>query len=173
MKFALWAEVVEDPLVSEEGPVAPRSLPADCEWKQTQQIKKRLKEIENEITSYVKALGQGKLSIERLEKEISELEANKWSLQDELRAIEQKINEATARDYNAEVLQKTLQDFRTAFAGLNPAEQSEALQCVLKNVIVHPRKLGLEVFELEEFLPGSQNRKGWLPGQDSNLQPFG
>ncbi|MGH9732627.1 MAG: hypothetical protein ACRD4A_13085 [Candidatus Acidiferrales bacterium] len=111
---------------------------------------------------------QGKLSIERLEEEISALEANKRVLQDELRGLEQKINEATARDYNAEVLQKTLQSFRTAFTGLNPAEQSEALQCVLKNVVVYPQKLALEVFELGEFLPGSQNRKEWLPGLDSN-----
>ena len=136
--------------------------------KQVQQIKKRLNEIEQEITCYVKALGQGKLSIERLEEEIGALNANKRLLQDERHTVEQKINEAAARDYNAEILQRTLQDFRASFAGLNPTEQSETLQCVLKNVVVHPQKLALEVFELEEFLPSSQNRKGWLPGLDSN-----
>ena len=36
------------------------------------QIKKRLEEIEGEIGRYVKALGQGKLSIERLEAEIGD-----------------------------------------------------------------------------------------------------
>ena len=89
-------------------------------------------------------------------------------MEDELHTVEQKIIEATVRDYNAEILQRTLQDFRASFKGLNPTEQSEALQCVLKNVVVHPQKLALEVFELEEFLPGSQNRKEWLPGLDSN-----
>lgn len=111
---------------------------------------------------------QRKLSIERLEEEIGALNANKQLLQDELHTIEQKINDATARDYNAEILQRTLQDFRTSFTGLNPTEQFEALQLVLKNVVVHPQKLALEVFELEEFLPGLQNRKDWLPGLDSN-----
>jgi hypothetical protein len=72
------------------------------------------------------------------------------------------------RDYNAEVLQRTLQDFRKVFNALTPAEQSEALQCVLKGVTVHPQKLDLEIFELEEFQLSSQNRKEWLPGLDSN-----
>jgi hypothetical protein len=42
-----------------------------------------------------------------------------------------------------------------------------ALQCVLKSVTLHPHK-HLEIFELEEFLPGSQNCEEWLPGLDSN-----
>jgi hypothetical protein len=67
-----------------------------------------------------------------------------------------------------EVLHRTLQDFRTAFATLTPAEQSEALQCVLKGVTVQPDKLSSEIFELEEFCPSSQKRKEWLRGLDSN-----
>jgi hypothetical protein len=47
-------------------------------------------------------------------------------------------------------------------------EQLEALQCVLKTVVVYRSKLQMEVFELEEFHPSSQNRKDWLPGLDSN-----
>jgi hypothetical protein len=72
------------------------------------------------------------------------------------------------RDYSAEVLHGTRQDFRTAFATLTPEEQSEAPQCVLKGVTVHPGKRSLEIFELDEFCPGSQKRKEWLPGLDSN-----
>jgi site-specific DNA recombinase len=132
------------------------------------QIKKRLEEIEGEIGRYVKALGQGKLSIERLETEISGLEADKHVLQQQLDDLQRKINESAARDFNAEILQRTLQDFRSAFPALTPPEQTEALQCVLKSVTVHPHKLDLEIFELEEFLPSSQNRKEWLPGLDSN-----
>ena len=137
------------------------------------ELKKRLEEIEQEIGRYVKALGQGKLSIKRLEAEIHALEAHKQALQQQYDDLQRKINESAVRDYNAEILQRTLQDFRTVFAALTPPEQSEALQCVLKGVTVHPLKLDLEIFELEEFLPGSQKRKDWLPGQDSNLQPFG
>jgi site-specific DNA recombinase len=132
------------------------------------QIKKRLEEIEGEIERYVKALGQGKLSIERLEAEIDGLEADKQALRRQHDDLQRKINEAAARDYNAEILQRTLRDFRSAFSALTASEQTEALQCVLKSVTVHPQKLDLEIFELEEFLPGSQNRKDWLPGLDSN-----
>ena len=64
--------------------------------------------------------------------------------------------------------QRTLRDFRSAFGALTPPEQTDALQCVLKSVTVYPQKLDLEIFELKEFLPGSQNRKEWLPGLDSN-----
>ena len=58
-------------------------------------------------------------------------------------------------------------DFGTAFGALTPQELSEALQCVLKRVTVHPEKLDMEIFELEEFRPGSQNRSDWLPILDN------
>ena len=48
-----------------------------------QQIKKRLAEIEGEIGRYVKALGQGKLSIARLEAQIGALEADQESASSE------------------------------------------------------------------------------------------
>jgi site-specific DNA recombinase len=136
--------------------------------KEAQQLRIRLKEIDQEIGRYVKALGQGKLSIDRLETEIGALETDRDSLQKQLDEIERKINDSAIRDFNAELLQRTLRDFRTAFTSLTPPEQSEALQCVLKGVTVSPQKLTLEVFELEEFHPSSQNRKEWLPGLDSN-----
>jgi chromosome segregation ATPase len=132
------------------------------------QIEKRLAEIDGEIGRYVKALGQGKLSIERLEAEIGGLESDKRALQLRLAELERKMNESAASDFNAELLQRTLRDFRNAFNALTAPEQSEALQCVLKTVTVHPQKLDLEIFELQEFLPGSQNRKEWLPELDSN-----
>jgi hypothetical protein len=96
------------------------------------------------------------------------LEADKKVLQAELSDCERKINESAMRDYSAEVLHRTLKDFQTAFATLTPAEQSEALQGVLKSVTVHPGKLFLEIFELDEFCTSSQKRKEWLPGLDSN-----
>jgi chromosome segregation ATPase len=141
--------------------------------KEAGRINKRLEEIEQEIGRYVKALGQGKISIGRLETEISALEVDKQVLQRERDDLERRINESASRDFNAELLQRTLRDFQATFTALTPREQSEALQCVLKGVIVDRSKLQMEVFELEEFHPSSQIRKGWLPGQDSNLQPFG
>ena len=131
-------------------------------------IRKRLEEIEKEIQRYVKALGQGTLSIGRLEAELEALGADQQALQQQYDDLQRKINESAARDYNAELLQRTLADFRTTFTALTPPEQSEALQCVLKGVTVRPQKLDLEIFELEEFRPSSQKRKDWLRGLDSN-----
>jgi len=138
--------------------------------KEAQQLRNRLKEIEQEIGRYVKALGQGKLSIDRLEREIGAIELDQDTLQKQVNEIERKINESSIREFNAELLRRTLQDFRTAFASLTPPEQSEA-QCVLKGVTVHPQKLALEIFELEEFHPSSQNRKEWLPGKIRTCNP--
>lgn len=131
--------------------------------KEATQIKKRLEEIEQESKRYVRALGQGKLSIGRLEAEISALEGDRQALEQQYGELQRRINESAIRDYNAELLQRTLRDFGTAFGAFTPQEQSEALQCVLKRVTVHPEKLDMEVFELEEFRPGSQNRSDWLP----------
>jgi chromosome segregation ATPase len=122
------------------------------------EIEKRLEEFEGEIGRYVKALGQGNLSIERLETEIGGLETDKRALQQQTDDLERKIKESAAPDFNAELLQRTLRDFQTAFSALTTPEQSDALQCVLKTVMVHPQKLDLEIFELQQFLPGSQNR---------------
>ena len=129
-------------------------------------LRKRLDEIENEISRYVKSLGQGKLSIQRLEAEIMRLEADKHAVQIQYDDLQRKINDLAIRDFNADLLLRTLKDFRKAFTTLNPPEQSEALQCVLKQVVVHPRKISLEVFELEEFGLSSQNRKEWLALED-------
>ena len=100
--------------------------------KEAGRIKRRLQEIEQEIGRYVKAPGQRKLSIGRLETEISALEKGKQALQKELDDLDRKTNESASRDFNAELLQRTLKDFKAAFTALTPREQSEALQCGLK-----------------------------------------
>jgi hypothetical protein len=70
-----------------------------------------------------------------------------------------------------ELLLRTLRDFRAAFTALTPPEQTEALQCVLKGVTVHPQKLALEIFELEEFRPSLRNLKEWLALEDDSRTP--
>ena len=49
----------------------------------------------------------------------------------------------------------------------------EVLRCLVRDIIVYPDKLLLNIFELAELTPGSQQRLDWLPGQDSNLRPAG
>ena len=97
---------------------------------------------------------------------IGKLEADKRTLQGELFECEREINESLARDYNTDLLRRTLEDFRSAFMALTPAEQADALQCSLQSVTIHPGKLTLEIFELEELHSGSQKREEWLPDPD-------
>ena len=83
------------------------------------QTKKRLEEIDDEIGRYVKALGRGKFSIDRLESEIARLDTVKYALQQQLDDLQRKINESAVHAIlSAELLQNTLRDFRSAFAAL-------------------------------------------------------
>lgn len=127
------------------------------------ELKRRIDGIEAEITKYVKALGKGKISIERLEKEIEERENEKQALLAKYEEIRCKMNEESLDDYDAELVRKNLQDFQKLFQSLTPKEKAEALQCVLQDVTVHPDKLVLNIFELPEFSPGSKKRTEWLP----------
>jgi septal ring factor EnvC (AmiA/AmiB activator) len=70
--------------------------------KEAEQVRSRLKEIDQEIWRYVKALSQGKLSIGRLETEIATLEFDR---------------DASKR--------------RQMKSSVTPSEQTDALQCVL------------------------------------------
>jgi site-specific DNA recombinase len=138
--------------------------------KEEARVVKRQAEIEAEIQRFVTAIGQGRLSVGRLEKEIQDREENRRALEAELDAVRRRLAEETATGLNAELLLRGLRDFEATFSSLDPQEQAEALQCVLKGVTVTPDKLLVEVFELAEFAPagGSQDRTRWLPGLDSN-----
>jgi hypothetical protein len=128
-------------------------------------IRKRLGAIDREIDRYVQALGKGRLSVERLEAEIAHRQDDKIALEAELEELQRKINENAVRDFDAELVSRNLRDFRKAFKGLEAREQAEALQCLLKSVLVQPERLTLEICELPGFTGSSQNHKDWLPRQ--------
>jgi len=134
-------------------------------------LKKHMDEIEREISAYVKAFGKATLSLERLEIEVGRLEKERVEIGKKYEEMRRRINAQAIVEFNAELVQKNLKDFSKSFSGLAPEDQAEALQCTLKDVLVYPDKLSLEVFEMPAFTPGSQNRSEWLPGLDSNQQP--
>lgn len=65
-------------------------------------------------------------------------------------------------------MKHNLRDFRKVFHALTPPEQTEALQCMLKQITVYPEKLVLDVYELADFSGGSKNRANWLLKYASN-----
>ena len=117
-----------------------------------------------EVDRFVHAVSKGTISVERLEQEMRRREADKHALSTQLADLERKITEQAASDYNAELVKQNLRQFRTVFHALTPDEQSEAPQCILKEITVLPQKLILEVYELADFAKGSQNRSEWCPG---------
>ena len=134
-------------------------------------LKARLAEIDTEIDRFVHALGKGKISVDRLENEMSQREADKKALQLRYADLQQKINEEAAYDYNATLVKQNLREFRNVFQALTADEKAEALQCLLKQITVYPERIVLDVYELTDFARGSTLRSKWLPGEGSNLQP--
>jgi len=136
--------------------------------KERNHLKRRIREIEAELENYMKSRGKATVSLERLEKAIASGEKEKAALQIQLDDLERQINEDILREFNVDIVRRHLEDFRGAFSSLTGEEKTQALQCVLKDIVVYPEKIVLNLFELPELKPGSQNRTDWLPGLDSN-----
>ena len=126
------------------------------------EIQKRLSELESEIDRFVQALGKGTISVERLEKEIKQRQADQQALRLRSDQLQQSVREQTASDCNVELIKRNLREFRGVFRALTPEEQQQTLQCLLKQITVLPDKLVLEVYELADFAKGSTNRSNWL-----------
>ena len=137
--------------------------------KEAKQVRAQITKIDRELDRYVRALGQGTIALSRLEHVITEREKDKKELERQLGELELKMQNAHARDYSADLLKENLRNFRKCFEGLGSQEQTELLQCLLRDVEVFPDKLVLNVFELPELIAGSQKRKKWLGDQESNL----
>ena len=137
------------------------------------QIKQCLAELDGEIDRFVQALGKGKISVDRLEKEMEQRETDKKALLVRYEDLQRKINEEAAYDYNAGIVKQNLQEFRNVVESLTPEEKIQALQCMVKQITVLPDKLLLDVYELADFKKGSSNRSNWLQRKDSNLQHHG
>ena len=114
----------------------------------------------------VKALGKGKISVDRIKKEIVSLESDKQLLLVQLDEIQRKINDESVSGYNSELVRNALNDYCLAFSNLDKKNQALALQCILNDVIIYPEKIVLDIFELPEFGFSSQNRIKKLPQLD-------
>lgn len=125
--------------------------------------------MEREIERFVRALGQGTILVKRLEREILLREKDKEASQIQYDSIQQKLREHAARDYDSNIVLKSLQDFGKVFDALGRKEQAEVLRCLIRDIVAYADKLLMNIFELAQLTPGSQKRNDWLPGLDSNL----
>ena len=136
-------------------------------------LENRIVQISPEAERFVDALGEGKISLQHLEKAIASREADKQVLQAQVEDIERKLSEEYVREYNADSIRTALQGFRVAFDSLEPDEKANALRCILQDVVVYPDKIVLNVFETPEFGGSLQIRTKKLPRLDSNQRQGG
>ena len=136
-------------------------------------LRAALDKLEREIDRLVRGVGQGTVSVQRLEQEMFRQQKEQQGLEAQYQAVQRQIQEQATREYDAEIVLRNLQDFQKVFAALLPQEQCEVLRCLVRDIVVYPDKLVFNIFELAEVGTSSQQRTGWLPGQDSNLRPAG
>ena len=139
--------------------------------KEAAEVRRSIAEIEEELQNYVKGLGKGVIAINRLEQELKIGESEKRMHQSRLDALVRQINDQAVSTFNIELVRQNLSSFQACFSALDSTERAEALQCILKEVLVERDQITLEIFELPEFAAGSQNRSIKYPRQDSNLLP--
>ncbi|MCA9419851.1 MAG: recombinase family protein [Nitrospira sp.] len=133
---------------------------------EAKEFRGQIKDIEGELQRYVRALGKGSISLGRLEREIKRREEDQKALARRLEEVEKQMQKAELQDFNGDLLIQELGNFQKNFSLLSPKEQTEALQCLVKDIEVYPDKWVLNVFELPGFSWGSQKREKWLGLQD-------
>lgn len=129
-------------------------------------LKASLNRLEREIDRLVRGVGQGTVSVQRLEDEMRRQQQEQHSLETQYQAVQRQIQEHTAREYDSEVVLRNLKNFQKIFAALLPKEKMEVLRCLVRDIIIHLDKLVFTIFELAEVGTSSQERKGWLPHQN-------
>lgn len=136
--------------------------------KETESLKGRLGELDGQIDRYVKAIGEGSISVHLMEKQIKGLMEDKKKIESQLETLEQDINKKVFEEFDVKLVKQSLKRFRDSFESLGTEEKTETIQTLLQSVLVQPNKITLEVYELPVFPSGSQKRLKWLPGLDSN-----
>jgi len=68
--------------------------------------KKRVAEIDAELTRYVKAVGKGTVSVKRLERQMMALDKEEKLLLARQEELQGKINETTTREFDANLFKK-------------------------------------------------------------------
>lgn len=130
-------------------------------------LKASLNRLEREIDRLVRGVGQGTVSVQRLEQEMHRQQKEQKDLEAQYQVVQRQIQEHITREYDAEIVLQNLKDFRRVFAALLPKEQAEVLRCLVRDIVVYPDKLVFNIFELAEVETGSKLRKGWLPEHEN------
>jgi chromosome segregation ATPase len=80
-------------------------------------LKASLNRLEREIDRLVRGVGQGTVSVQRLEDEMRRQQQEQHSLETQYQAVQRQIQEHTAREYDSEVVLRNLKEFSTNLRG--------------------------------------------------------
>ena len=156
-------------------------------------LEKTKRDKEEEIERLIKAIKTGSLEIESIERELRQLEKEKRALEGEIEGLNIYIRREESKLIDLDTVHRTYQGVRQFFPSLQPKEQHQFLQLLIKEMAIYKDRVKVSLYEVPEIalsiqnsharlsLPVRQTGDGqglcepsiWLPGQDSNLQPSG
>jgi site-specific DNA recombinase len=96
------------------------------------------REKEEEIQRLVKAIKTGSLEIESIERELRQLEKEKKALEGEIEGLNIYIRREESKLIDIDTVQRTYQGFRQFFPSLQPKEQHQFLQLLIKEMAIYP-----------------------------------
>jgi len=132
-------------------------------------LEKSRKKKEEEIKKFIKAIKTGSLEIESIEKELRQLEKEKKDLEGQIEELNIKIRREEGKLIDIDIVQRTYQGFGQVFPNLQPKEQHQFLQLLIKEMAIYRDRVRLSLYEIPEIALSIQNTKGlceptnWLP----------
>ena len=127
------------------------------------ELRDRIRALNKEAENYVKALGQGKLSVGRLEKAIDRIDGEIQQLKARHQDLQLKIQETGLKRFDHDLIRRNLSCFQETFSTLTGEERAECLQLILRDVILTQDALQLNIWDLPGFQwDSSKKRQDWL-----------
>ncbi len=142
-------------------------------------LEKAKRKKEEEIQRLIKAIKTGILEIESIERELKQLEKERKTLEGEVEELNIYIRREEGKLIDIDIVQKTYQGFSQLFPNLQPKEQHQFLQLLIKEMAIYKDRVKINLYEVPEIAFSIQNSQSlcepsnWLLGRDSNPRPSG
>ncbi|MFP4027429.1 MAG: recombinase family protein [Candidatus Brocadiia bacterium] len=141
--------------------------------REIEKIEGELAEVQGKIERYLGAFEDGTLRPALCNEKLEDLNARVEELEDAKQGMEARRGRLELPAIDGEMMAALVENFEQVMAdGTNP-QKKHLLQQVVKKVLVHDRQTIEVWYCLPAPASGCEHWEGWLPGEDSNLQPSG
>ncbi len=120
-------------------------------------LEKAKREKEEEIQRLIKAIKTGILEIESIERELKQLEKERKTLEGEVEELNIYIRREEGKLIDIDIVQKTYQGFSQLFPNLQPKEQHQFLQLLIKEMAIYKDRVKISLYEVPEIAFSIQN----------------